>query len=419
LHPDHPPSYLPTLRWLLKLRWVAVIGQITAILLAVLIYRAPIDIAGLLAAVVVTASSNALAYLLRNRIAPHARRAIFTLLALDSIMLTAMLLLSGGLHNPFSSFYLLHITLATVSLDRFAGALQAVLCFLCILLIYFFPYADPHTMHWITMEMHFQGMIVTLAATGTCIVLFVGRLQHDLREQERLVQEHELKLGRQQRIVGLATLAAGVAHELATPLSTIAVASHELRVTAGQHCHNQSCLSDSTLIRQEVDRCRTIIDRLTRHGSGSQRRTITFDRSSLAAALACHLPPACAARLSIECAHPVSVEADELAFLQSLAALVKNGCEADNTGSNVNLILTAEAGRLVVRVVDQGIGIPEEIQRQIGEPFVTTKAPGHGMGLGLYLVHTFCFLHEGAIRFANPDGRRGTVVTLDLPLRTT
>lgn len=400
------------------MRWVAVAGQVGAIAVALLFFNAPLDLVGLGGAVAVAAATNAFAMLHRPWLRPVSYGTLFVLLTLDTLLLTAMLLLAGGLHNPFTSFFLLHVTLATVLLRRREATALTVLCFLCVLAIYRFPGADHHAHHWITMEMHFTGMMFTLFATGTCILLFVGRLQAALREQERLVQEQELQLGRQQRVVGLATLAAGVAHELATPLSTIAVASHELRVTAGQFCQSKSCLADSALIRQEVDRCRAIIDRLSapRAGEGG-RRVLGFDAAALQAMLSGYLPAASFGRLIIDCPQRVDVEVDEVGFFQSLAALIKNGCDADSSGGPVRLAVREEEGMARFEVCDAGCGIPADVLQRLGDPFVTTKEPGRGIGLGLYLVHLFCYLHEASVRFLPRTDGPGTRVLLDLPLR--
>lgn len=410
---DESPEQALTLTWLLRLRWVAVAGQLATIGTALWLYRVPLDLVGLFAAISVTAASNGFVQLFRPIFDRHAYAAVYTLLVVDTLILTAMLLLAGGLHNPFTSFYLLHITLATVLMSRRDAAVLTIMCFACVWFIYQLPH--DHNAHWITMEMHFTGMMVTLFATGVCILLFVGRLQAELREQEELLRANQLKLSRQQRVVGLATLAAGVAHELATPLSTIAVASHELKVTAGLGCQNKSCIADSTLIRQEVDRCRAIIDRLSSRGGASATRSITLDPAWLGSVLPAYLPAACVQRLRIECQQPVVLEVDEISFLQSVAALVKNACEADPNGAEVTLRIDNGQDSAGLEVVDHGSGIPQSILDQVGEPFVTTKEPGRGMGLGLYLVQMFCFQHEGTLRFL-PNEPQGTRVVMQLPV---
>jgi len=401
--------------WLVRMRWLAIAGQIVAIGTAVLAFRAPLDILGLGCAILVAISANLFVYTARPFLLRHAYATVAALLALDTLLLTALLLLSGGLHNPFTSFFLLHITLATIMLNQRHAAILTALAFLCIFAIYRFPYSDPHSHHWISMEMHFAGMMLTLFLTGAFILFFVGRLQKDLQLQQRLLQANELKLARQQRVIGLATLAAGVAHELATPLSTIAVASHELRLTAGQFCMNKSCLSDSQLIRQEVDRCRAIIDRLsaghTNPGSGPLNLTHEF----LNQALVGYLPANCHARLTIDCPEPVPIESDEVALFQSLGALIKNGCEADESGGPVTLRVERLKGGVRIRVEDRGGGIASEVLQRLGEPFVTTKEPGKGIGLGLYLVHMFCLLNGGTIRYDSGGDRIGTQVELELP----
>jgi two-component system sensor histidine kinase RegB len=216
-----------------------------------------------------------------------------------------------------------------------------------------------------------------------------------------------------------------VAHELATPLGTIALVSCELERSIGAHCMNPSCLEDARLIRCEVDRCRSIIDRLNVDSDADLGTAPTvIPLKVLPDQLRGILSPEVVARFEAEVS-PVAagqvLEAPRAALMQALCVLIKNGAEADASGRPVRLGISlmedvrSHAREVLFSVRDQGGGISPEIAERLGEPFLTTKPPGQGMGLGLYIVRLFAERLHGRLEFAAVPGG-GTEARLALPL---
>jgi two-component system sensor histidine kinase RegB len=349
-------------------------------------------------------------------------RGVATLvLAADTAVLTVMLAASGGAWNPFTSFYLLHIALAAVLLSQRQTLLIMALSLAGFALLYFeaIPTGGAGALAGLSDTLRLQGGFAALVLTGVAIAYFTGSLRHALRGSERELEVHRRRLEREQRFTSLATLAAGVAHELSTPLATVAVVSKEMENTACTQCLNGSCRDDARLIRREVDRCRAIIDRLGDDclvdvdGDGE-----TIDVCALADELGAFLQAEHRERLRCTVAPKFAALAIPRLppLFQSLASLVKNGCEADASGRAVEIAVDVAGEWLRFSVRDHGAGMEEPVAARVGEPFFTTKPPGQGTGLGLFIVRMFAERMQGGLDIRARDGG-GTEVVLTIPHR--
>ena len=265
------------------------------------------------------------------------------------------------------------------------------------------------------MNLHYQGMVAALVVTGFCIVFFIGRLRRLLAQQEEELENHRLFMEQQERFAGLANLAAGVAHELATPLSTIAVASRELEQSLRKQSAESEGAEDAALIRDEVDRCRVIIDRLSPYSDGDTggvSREVAVEE--VIHRLKTNLAESVVERLEIDCQSKASVWISPLVLQQTLTALAKNAVEADPGLHPIQFRIRAREGKVEFSFSDRGSGFPPSMQAHGGEPFSTTKSPGFGMGLGLYLARIVAKQREGELTIENlREG--GSCVTLKLP----
>jgi two-component system sensor histidine kinase RegB len=173
---------------------------------------------------------------------------------------------------------------------------------------------------------------------------------------------------------------------------------------------------DARLIREEVARCRRILDRMNRDSTGgAEEEPQPTSGAEIATQISTQLRPAETARLVItDQTAGMRWRLPRVLLAQSVANLVKNGCEASPAVAPVELRLQAEAGVLVIEVRDGGSGIAAADCSRLGEPFFTTKPPGQGMGLGLFLVRLFAQRVNGSLEFESEPGRF-TIARLRLP----
>lgn len=385
------------LRWLIRLRWMAAVGQIATCTVAYFLLQLSLPLALLAGCIGVTLVTNLFMESIHDRIRNFSTLACAFLLVLDTLTLTLMLYGTGGITNPFSTFYLLHLTIAVILLPPLAAWLIVALCAVTQGVLFI-----PHQ----TMEINFPpGAWIAMVLTAVFIAFFVGKLSRELVEARR-------QAARSESFESLATLAAGIAHELATPLGTIAVVSADL----GQSNSPADTLADAKLIRSEVERCRAILETLSdqaTRGIGDLDKPVRM--GDLPALLAPYLKVEQVPRIRWEIGNRSAVLlVPETVLLQSLAVLVKNACEASRPDQSVTMSIQESATEMEFSVRDEGLGMPPEIAARVGEPFFTTKEPGVGMGLGLFLVRTFVERVRGRLDIQSNPGK-GTVIHLSIP----
>ena len=407
------------LSWLIKLRWGAAAGQAATILFVHFGMNVPLPLTALLALVGLAALSNAALTLWLRRPRLVGEGALVAVLALDVLLLTALLFFAGGSSNPFSFLYLVHIALAAVVLRSGWTWVLVVLSLLASGGLFFKPSwlaidetSMDHPMHH--MHMHLLGMWVAFAVAAAFIVYFVTRIRRALARREADLEAERRHAARNDKLVALATLAAGAAHELATPLGTIVVAAKELerQMASGQGVS----VDDLQLIRGQANRCRAILDQMAvdaGEGTGEAPLHITVDDLVGRALPGLHAEPAVHVVVD-ESARGRALHVPATALAQALRGVLKNAQEASPREVPVSLSARGRDGRLEIEVEDRGPGMAPEVLVRAGEPFFTTKPPGQGMGLGLFLTRSVVERLGGALELGRrPDG--GTRVTLRLP----
>jgi two-component system sensor histidine kinase RegB len=366
-----------------------------------------------------TALSNVLVHWIYKTLAISLHSLIGGLFCLDILSLTAILMLTGGASNPFSLLFLVQITLSATILQKywtwFLGLLS-VLCFASLFRFYLpIPALEGH--HPTEAEdLHLIGMWVGFALAAFLIALFSGQISEVLRRRERELRQLQQLLAKRERLASLATLAAGAAHELSTPLGTIAIVAKELEKYASTVRRDDAVAEDSRLIRSEVERCRRILQGMSAQGTelpGEMPVRISIE--DLIERLRSYIPLELATRMDTtnEIGDAVlTVPAGVL--IQSLTALIKNAVEAAPP-TNVLLRISESNNAVRFSVHDEGEGMTDDVLARIAEPFFTTKPPGKGMGLGTFLVQVLAENLGGSLVFES-SRNKGTNAILELPL---
>lgn len=395
------------LAWLLRLRWVLGAGQVAVILAARAGFGAELPVGELLGlAGLGLASNGALSWWIRGRPVDH-RGALVTVLILDALLLTVMLHRSGGAANPFSVFYLVHVVLAALLLDtRWTLALAAVtsLGFGSL-----FLGLDPHAHHHHgDFSAHLQGMWISYALAASLLGAFVVRVARALEERERQIAQLQRYQERMERLASLGALAAGAAHELGTPLGTILLLSRELERADPAALSPGQLREDARLLCAEAERCRGILDKMAaRSEGGAGEAPARFQAAEILDELRGSLGPERGALLKVNGDLGALVEAPRQVLLQILLNLTQNALDAVESagaGGRVSVEVSRQDSELCFCVQDDGPGLDEGALERLGDPFFTTKAPGRGMGLGLFLSSAFAERIGGRIEVENDPG---------------
>ena len=408
------------LRWVIRLRYGVMAGEI-AIIAALhfgLQIELPLFIIG--SAIALQTASNWLLETNRQRLGESAEHLVGALFAFDTLCLTMILALSGGPANPFSLFYLVQITFSAIVLHRLwtwaLGVLSTVSFGLLFVISRDVPAFHEHSQSG-ELSIHLFGMWIAFAAAALLICFFVGKLSSESRQKELELRLMQKRLARNDRLASLVTLSAGAAHEIATPLATIAVTAKEMEREAGVSLQNTKFEEDAQLIRSQVERCRVILERMGAQGAdpfGETPRRIDLHQL-LSDVREKFLSDQPRIQVSVRNACIPACVLPVRGAIEALSALVKNALDASPDGKPVLLEVveaTTEHVRFAVR--DQGTGMTPEVLERVAEPFFTTKPTGQGMGLGAFLAYLFAQTLGGELSFESEPGR-GCSAILQLP----
>jgi two-component system sensor histidine kinase RegB len=393
------------LLWLVRLRWHALVGLAVAMTLAPWLMGVTVPWLPALALVTGIALSN----LASLRWASTGRRvhasAIGALILADTLLLSAALALSGGSVNPFVSMYVIQVTLAALLLRLGWVIAVGVVALAGDALLLVSTNAAPVTLG---IQSSLLALAITLGINATLVV----RIAAAFRQRQAALASAQREAAQAEKLASLTTLAAGAAHELATPLGSIAIAATELEALI--ETDPAQALIEAGLIREQVARCKHILRRLgARAGSepGELPRATTggeaFERVRRELG-------ARAARLEIQGDTALAFDAPPESLAAVLTNLVSNGLQASLPNATVTLSLEQRGERVRFTTSDQGSGIDPALLPRLGEPFFTTKPPGEGLGLGLFLAFRFSSTCGGQLDIDSVPGE-GTKVHLEFP----
>ncbi len=336
-------------------------------------------------------------------------------LAFQPILLTGLLELTGGPFNPFAVVYVVPVALATLTINGRSGTAAAV-CGAAgyTLLAYWHLTEIDEGHHRLTdFPTHLYTMWMTISLTAELAAYFMVQASNALERRDREIDHMRQRAARADRLVSLTTLAAGAAHELSTPLGTIALAARELERSAVQRGTVPDLAEDARLIRAEVDRCRAILDQMSGRAGGSMVDVPErFTVADLLADARTRLPRDVADRLTIRSEVSAVLRLPRSGLTQAVVTLVMNALEASPAGGAVTVQASMKDEMLVIAVSDAGVGMPPHVLSRAGEPFFTTKQPGRGLGLGLFLARVYAERVGGSLALESTDG---TTATLSVP----
>src|SRR5947209_7943038 len=403
------------LKTLIQLRWFAVIGQAATVLVVHYWLEFELPLAACLAFIAASAWLNvAMSMHFRNvqRLAPGP---VAWLLAYDIAQLTALMVLTGGLENPFAFFILAPVSVAAISLPlRYTLPLGLFALTTSTLIAYFYwplPWSAAQPMEFPALYI-FATWVANLVA-----IMFIGSYAWQVAEEGRLMADAltatELVLAREQHLSQLDGLAAAAAHEIGTPLSTIAVVAKELQHALGPDSPHAE---DVKLLREQAQRCRDILGKLSALPSG----WAPFERVRLSALIEEVVAPHRNFGIALDVVLPADrtgepVVARSPAILYGLGNLVENA--VDFAQARVEIAVRWSEQDVAVTISEDGPGFPSEIIGRIGEPYVTSRrrpageAEEGGLGLGFFIAKTLLERSGAGLAFLNRQApEQGAVV---------
>jgi two-component system sensor histidine kinase RegB len=424
------------LQTLVRLRWLAVAGQSVAVLGVDLGFGFPLPLGWCLAVIAVSAWFNVFLTLrfpanlrLRNRYAA-------LILGYDIVQLALLLALTGGLENPFSLLFLVPTTISAATLHLRRTLWLMGLALACISAVALFhlplPWRPGETLDLPAVYVGgiWTALVCGLAFTG----IYAWRIAHESRRMYDALAATELVLAHEQQLSALDGLAAAAAHELGTPLATIALVAKELKREASGM---PEISDDLDLLNSQAQRCREILATLTARGAAGDDMLAQLPVSNLLREISSGQDPG---DIRLETSATPRPGADGLdepvirrspALLYGLTNLVKNAL--DFAQARVALEADWNEQELSIVISDDGPGFELEVLKKLGEPYVTTRPPAgnagagadggvgdamvkEGMGLGFFIAKTLLERTGANLSLANKSpSAGGAVVRIDWP----
>ena len=433
--PEGPETFNSTagllrLRTLVRLRWLAVFGQSLAVLGVYFILDFPLPLGACLGVIALSAWLNIFLTLRwRSSLRLTPTQAGF-LLGYDVIQLALLLYLTGGLENPFAFLFLVPVTVSATSLPLKWTLWLSTIAFLCasFLAIYHLPLPWSTTAPLVLPKAYIAGMWAAIMCGVVFSSIYARRIAEEARQMSSALTAAELVLAREQRLSALDGLAAAAAHELGTPLATIALVAKELKrelPEKGPHTE------DIDLLISQTGRCREILSRLA---NWEAQADDMYARVKLSVMIEDLVAPIRGpdVLIDITMAGDGTVEASQEpvfrrnpAIAYGLGNLLENA--VDFAEKKVSIVARWSASKVSLLISDDGPGFDQAIFDRLGDPFVTTR-PGYGvdsegergrhegMGLGFFIAKTLLERSGATVSLANrPQPEHGAIIQLNWP----
>jgi two-component system, sensor histidine kinase RegB len=433
--PEAPETFNSTagllrLRTLVRLRWLAVFGQSLAVLVVHFILDFPLPLGACLGVIALSAWLNiflTLRWRSSLRLAPTQAG---LLLGYDVIQLALLLYLTGGLENPFAFLFLVPVTVSATSLPLKWTLWLSTIAFVCasFLAIFHQPLPWNTAAPLVLPQAYIAGMWAAIMCGVVFSSIYARRIAEEARQMSSALTAAELVLAREQRLSALDGLAAAAAHELGTPLATIALVAKELkRELPAEGPHTE----DIDLLISQTGRCREILSRLANRDTQADDM---YARVKLSVMIEDLVAPIRGPDVSID----ITVAGDGTAAQTSEPVFRRNPAIAYGLGNllenavdfaqtKVSIVAQWSAAKVSLLISDDGPGFDQAIFDRLGDPFVTTR-PGYGvddesetgrhegMGLGFFIAKTLLERSGATVSLANrPLPEHGAIIQLSWP----
>jgi two-component system sensor histidine kinase RegB len=432
------------LRTLVTLRWIAIAGQIAAVLAASqgMNFQLPLAACALLISVSVMVNVIAqVIYPTEKRLTEQG-----TLLSLffDLAQLVTLLMLTGGLNNPFAVLILAPVTISATAL-RLSSTLWlgiAAMGAVTLMTVLYLPLVHPDGTVLEVPELYRSGVAASLAIAVAFLSIYARRVTVEGYAMSQALSATQIELSREQRLAAIGGIAAATAHELGTPLATIKLVAGELarelkdRPELGSEL-GPELVEDIALIRREAERCGEILTDLSQGGRDDSQIRNAPVSAIIDEAAAPHRNRGKRVLIRVDGAmadepredEPMAARSPEL--IHGLRNVIQNAVDFAKITVWVDVDFNAE--QLRIAVGDDGPGFAADILPRLGEPYVSTRRRGErreagsgteseyeGMGLGLFIARTLLERTGAQVSFANgSDARRRRSADQETPAELT
>ncbi|WP_371170208.1 sensor histidine kinase RegB [Aliiroseovarius sp. 2305UL8-7] len=412
---ENPASILPG-RWvrlytLVVLRWAAIFGQIAAIIVSITLFSLQLHYGLAATAVGLAVIANLVALAVFPKNARLDEQQALGMLLFDTLQLAFMVFLTGGLNNPFMVLIVAPVTVAASALSTRATIIVGSVAIVATTAVGFvnFPLQTQAGAVVLMPDLFVFGIWVAVVTSIVFVGLYTRRISSEVRSMSEALLATQMALSREQKLTDLGGVVAAAAHELGTPLATIKLVATELTDELKNHPELQD---DATLIHQQADRCRDILQSMGRAGKDDMLVKSVPLVALIEEAANPHLDRGKTLEISVlsgfsgSTEEPIVIRRPEI--IHGLRNLIQNAVDFATT--TVWIDIGWSETEIKLRIIDDGKGFAPQVLGWIGDPFIRGKKPaqekGHrreykGMGLGLFIAKTLLERTGAQLSFAN------------------
>jgi two-component system sensor histidine kinase RegB len=409
------PTGHKNMLYLIRLRWIAVLGQVTTIAVVTLGLGLRLPLPQMLTVLACLIAFNIASQLRWQENPIVTNSEMFLALLVDVATLTAQLHFSGGTSNPFAFLYLLQVILSAVLLDAWATWTIVALTSFCLggLALFSAPLPQLLERQIDFARLYVIGMLICFLLNAGLLVILIKRISGNLRERDARLANLRQRAAEEEHIVRMGLLASGAAHELGTPMATMSVLLGDwLRMP--EFAGNATLQEEIHEMQTQLQRCKTIVSGILL--SAGETRGESSTKTTLCAFLGALVEEWRGNRPVTEFSYDEQIPNDvpvvfESALKQTIFNLLDNALEASPHW--VRLTVATEGDMLKLAVSDRGPGFAPAMLAQFGKPYQSSKGRP-GSGLGLFLVVNVARTLGGTVEARNLA--QGAEVELRLPL---
>lgn len=410
------------MRTLTTLRWIAIAGQVTGVLVGQMVFDLHLHLGLIHLTIGAAMLTNVMAAFVYPRNKRLTETELVATLIFDMLQLSILLFLTGGLHNPFALLVLAQVAIAATALSRRPTILVCAVAIVAITVLWTWhmPLVTDAGEVLRQPDLFVAGFWCAIVVGVVFQAAYARRVTSEVTAMADALTATQMALSREQKLTDLGGVVAAAAHELGTPLATIALVSTEM----ASETDDPEMREDAQLIREQAERCRLILRAMGQAGKSDPHLQRAPVSSVLEEAAGPH------ADRGIDILYDLSPEGSG-PFRQPIIArrpeivhgvrnLVQNA--VDFAQSRVTVVARWNHSELILRIGDDGPGFPSELLPKLGDPFLRRGARrrrggDEGMGLGLFIAKTLLERSGAEVTFANrPGAEGGAIVTLAWPL---
>ena len=395
---------------LIKIRWIAIIGQLLAIFFVWFVIKIDIPFFQALFVILISVIVNTYSYLEDRKNKTISNTKAFTFLLFDTLQLGVLLFLTGGIINPFSILILAPVITSASYLPALLTVILSLISIIIIIILNFYFIPIDLGEEFILTQIYNFGLVSSLIITVIFIAIYAYLFASSSRKISNALSVSKLQILNQKKITEVGSLSAAAAHELSTPLNTIFLILNDL-IKDKKINEDKDIVKDITLLKSQAERCRQILQKLSKiplklkdkfleKVKISDLIKINFDKFNDKKTMNI--------KKNYEDSEPEIIFKDEIMY--ALGNIIQNAVTYSINTVNAEIIYSKN--QVIIKISDDGKGFSKDIIDKLGEPYISKN--NQGMGLGIFIAKNLIENMGGNIKFNNLKDTKALVeITFD------